>query len=77
MSLAILPGCLFGLFPRWCPRRSDNYVYENQDAGMALFESSNVNVTENTFARNGHGVRFSVGASDNNIFRNNIFGSSL
>ena len=40
---------------------SGNYVHENGDAGMALMESFNADVSDNTFEKNKYGIRMSVG----------------
>ncbi|CAN0448441.1 unnamed protein product, partial [Ectocarpus fasciculatus] len=47
-----------------------NYVHDNGDAGLAMLESFNADVSENTFENNKYGVRFSVGCADN-VFSNN------
>ncbi|CAM9715530.1 unnamed protein product, partial [Laminaria digitata] len=49
-----------------------NYVHDNGDAGLALMESFNADVSENTFENNKYGVRLSVGCADN-VFHDNIF----
>ena len=49
-----------------------NYVHDNGDAGMALMESFNADVSGNTFENNKYGVRMSVGCA-NNIFYENVF----
>ncbi|CAN0450719.1 unnamed protein product, partial [Scytosiphon promiscuus] len=53
----------------------DNNVYGNADAGMAMMESFNADVSDNTFDNNKYGVRLSVGCADN-VFKNNIFSDS-
>ena len=49
-----------------------NYVHDNGDAGLALMESFNADVSGNTFENNKYGVRMSVGCA-NNIFYENVF----
>eukprot|EP00752_Nemacystus_decipiens_P007150 g6403.t1 len=53
-----------------------NYVHDNGDAGIAMLESFNAHVSENTFANNKYGVRFSVGCGDNLFFNNTMFNST-
>ena len=52
-----------------------NYVHDNGDAGMAMLESFNATVTNNTFVNNKYGVRMSVGCADN-FFSQNIMENS-
>eukprot|EP00752_Nemacystus_decipiens_P007155 g6407.t1 len=52
-----------------------NYAHDNGDCGMALLESFNADVSDNTFDNNNYGVRFSV-ASGDNVFSNNVFSNS-
>ena len=54
----------------------DNYVHDNGDAGMALMESFNADVSNNVFDDNKYGVRLSVGCADNVFSKNDITGSS-
>ena len=54
----------------------DNYVHDNGDAGMALMESFNADVSNNVFDDNKYGVRLSVGCADNVFSNNDITGSS-
>ena len=54
---------------------SGNYVHENGDAGMALMESFNADVSDNTFEKNKYGARMSVGCADN-VFSNNLITGS-
>ena len=54
---------------------SGNYVHDNGDAGMALMESFNADVSDNTFEKNKYGVRMSVGCADN-VFSNNLITGS-
>ena len=52
-----------------------NYVHDNGDAGMALMEIVNAEVSDNVFEDNKYGVRLSVGCTDN-VFTDNIFSDS-
>lgn len=52
-----------------------NYVHGNGDAGMALMETFNADVTNNIFEENKYGIRLSVGCADN-IFSNNLIRDS-
>ncbi|CAN0426203.1 unnamed protein product, partial [Ectocarpus sp. 12 AP-2014] len=52
-----------------------NYVHDNGDAGLAMLESFNADVSENTFENNKYGVRFSVGCADN-VFSNNTISNN-
>ncbi|CAN0513274.1 unnamed protein product, partial [Scytosiphon promiscuus] len=54
----------------------DNYVHDNGDAGMALMETFNADVSNNKFEDNKYGVRLSVGCADNVFSKNDITGSS-
>ncbi|CAN0405115.1 unnamed protein product, partial [Hapterophycus canaliculatus] len=47
-----------------------NYVHDNGDAGLAMLESFNASVSQNTFEGNKYGIRFSVACADN-VFSNN------
>lgn len=53
---------------------ADNHCYNNGDAGMAMLESSNANISGNVFENNKYGIRMSVGCEGNlvkdNTFRN-------
>ena len=53
----------------------DNYVHDNGDAGLALLESFNADVSDNVFEDNKYGIRFSV-ASANNVFSDNVIRGS-
>ena len=55
---------------------SDNYVHDNGDAGMALMETFDAQVSNNVFEGNTYGVRLSVGCA-NNVFSNNVIAGSL
>ncbi|CAM9491122.1 unnamed protein product, partial [Laminaria digitata] len=52
-----------------------NYVHDNGDAGMALMESFNADVSDNVFENNKYGVRMSVGCGDN-VFSDNVISDS-
>ncbi|CAM9816491.1 unnamed protein product [Ectocarpus sp. 6 AP-2014] len=52
-----------------------NYVHDNGDAGLAMLESFNADVSENTFENNKYGVRMSVGCADN-VFSNNTISNN-
>ena len=52
-----------------------NYVHDNGDAGLAMLESFNADVSDNTFEDNKYGIRFSVGCGDN-VFSNNVISGS-
>eukprot|EP00904_Undaria_pinnatifida_P005796 jgi/Undpi1/2346/HiC_scaffold_13.g05729.m1 len=52
-----------------------NYVHDNGDAGIALMESFNAEVSGNTFESNKYGVRLSVGCADN-VFSGNLINGS-
>lgn len=49
-----------------------NYVHNNGDAGLALMESFNADVSDNIFENNTYGVRISVGCSHNCFYKNVI-----
>lgn len=49
---------------------ADNYVFSNGDAGMAMLESSNADISENVFEGNKYGIRMSVGSRDNMVYNN-------
>eukprot|EP00904_Undaria_pinnatifida_P005816 jgi/Undpi1/2364/HiC_scaffold_13.g05747.m1 len=53
----------------------NNYVHDNGDAGLALLESFNADVSDNVFEDNKYGIRFSV-ASANNVFSDNVIRGS-
>lgn len=52
-----------------------NYVHDNGDAGMAMLESFNADVSNNVFENNKFGVRFSVGCG-RNVFSKNVISKS-
>lgn len=53
-----------------------NNVHDNGDAGLAMLESFNTVVSDNTFKNNKYGVRMSVGCGNNTIRKNIISGST-
>ena len=53
-----------------------NYVHDNGDAGLAMMESFNADVSGNLFENNKYGVRFSVGCASNIFYNNVITGSA-
>lgn len=50
-------------------------MHDNGDAGIALMESFDADVSDNIFENNKYGVRFSVGCADN-VFTSNTFQDS-
>lgn len=56
-------------------RVAGNQSLDNTDAGLAIFDSHDNVVENNTVLRNEYGIRFSVGAS-NNVVTRNEFGYS-
>ena len=48
-----------------------NYVHDNGDAGMAMMESFNADVSDNIFENNKYGIRLSVGCG-RHVFSKNI-----
>ena len=57
-------------------RSVGNYVHDNGDAGLAMMESFNADVSDNVFENNKYGVRFSVGCGRNFFCKNVIAGSA-
>ena len=55
---------------------ADNYVHDNGDAGMALMESFNADVSNNVLADNKYGIRLSVGCGDNFFSNNDMINST-
>ena len=53
----------------------DNYVHDNGDAGLAMMESFDADVSDNIFENNKYGVRLSVG-SGRNVFSKNVISGS-
>ena len=62
-------ACLPAFLPAPHPL-PDNYVHDMQDAGMALMESFNADIHDNTFENCKYGIRFSLGAGDNQVYDN-------
>lgn len=56
-------------------RTADNHCYNNGDAGLAMLESSNAEISDNVFENNKYGVRMSVGCTDN-LVSNNTFSNT-
>lgn len=54
----------------------DNYVHDNGDAGIALLEVSDCEISHNYFKDNKYGIRLSVGCCDNFIYNNEFSDSS-
>ena len=52
-----------------------NYVHDNGDAGMAMMESFDADVSNNVFEGNTYGIRLSVGCADN-VFSANVISDS-
>ncbi|CAM9199692.1 unnamed protein product, partial [Hapterophycus canaliculatus] len=50
----------------------NNTVHDSMDSGVALYESSNCEVSHNNLHRNKNGIRMSMGSSDNVAFENQI-----
>lgn len=53
-----------------------NYVHDNGNAGLAMLESFDADVSDNVFENNFFGVRFAVGCGRNVFSRNVISGST-
>ena len=49
---------------------ADNNVHDMQDAGMAIMESSDSEIYDNTFTNVKYGIRISVGGSRNDVYSN-------
>lgn len=47
-----------------------NYVHDMQDSGMALMESMDADIHDNTFEDVKYGIRLSLGCARNRIYRN-------
>lgn len=54
---------------------ADNHCYDNGDAGMAMLESSNADISGNVFEGNKYGIRMSVGCTEN-LVTNNTFSNT-
>lgn len=50
--------------------RAGNYVHDMQDAGIALMESMDADIHDNTFEGVRFGVRLSLGCARNKVYRN-------
>ena len=48
----------------------DNVVHDMQDAGMAIMESFDADIHDNTFTNVKYGIRISLGGGDNNVYDN-------
>ena len=56
--------------------KKDNNIHDNDDAGIAVLESFDADVSGNTIKNNKFGIRLSVGAAGNVMSKNTISGSS-
>ena len=54
----------------------DNHVHDNKDAGIAMLESFNADIHDNTIENCKYGIRLSVGSADNKIYDNTFDSSS-
>ena len=45
-------------------------VYDMQDAGMAILESFDADIHDNTFTNVKYGIRISLGGGNNNVYDN-------
>ena len=54
----------------------DNNVHDNADAGIAMLESFDAEVSGNDLKDNKYGIRLSVASADNVFSQNKISGSS-
>ncbi|CAM9348065.1 unnamed protein product, partial [Laminaria digitata] len=52
-----------------------NYAHDNGDAGIAMMEVFDSEISDNVFEDNKYGMRMSVGCA-NNVFENNLFSNS-
>ncbi|CAM9851371.1 unnamed protein product [Ascophyllum nodosum] len=48
----------------------DNVVHDMQDAGMAIMESFDADIHDNTFTNVKYGIRISLGGGNNNVYDN-------
>ena len=48
----------------------DNTVHDMQDAGMAILESFDADIHDNTFTNVKYGIRISLGGGNNNVYDN-------
>ena len=49
---------------------ADNVVHDMQDAGMAIMESFDADIHDNTFTNVKYGIRISLGGGNNNVYDN-------
>lgn len=49
---------------------ADNYIHDNEDAGIAFFETYDSEIYDNTVEDCKYGIRLSLGAGDNKIYNN-------
>eukprot|EP00752_Nemacystus_decipiens_P012441 g11022.t1 len=54
----------------------NNYCYNNGDAGVAMLESSNADISGNVFENNKYGIRMSVGCTENMVYNNSFYNTS-
>ena len=66
-------GCIpssCGLTETSCWAGKDNVVYDMQDAGLAILESFDADIHDNTFTNVKYGIRISLGGGNNNVYDN-------
>ena len=66
-------GCipsLCGLAENYYDAGEDNVVYDMQDAGLAILESFDADIHDNTFTNVKYGIRISLGGGNNNVYDN-------
>ena len=66
-------GCIpssCGLAETSCWAGKDNAVYDMQDAGLAILESFDADIHDNTFTNVKYGIRISLGGGNNNVYDN-------
>ena len=66
-------GCIpssCGLAETSCWAGKDNVVYDMQDAGLAILESFDADIHDNTFTNVKYGIRISLGGGNNNVYDN-------
>ena len=77
--LRIKVSLTFSSFPKNYPhphpdqnmlRRADNVVYDMQDAGLAILESFDADIHDNTFTNVKYGIRISLGGGNNMVYDN-------
>lgn len=49
---------------------TDNHIYNNKDAGLALLESFGAEIYDNRIEDCKYGIRLSLGSADNEIYDN-------